>query len=114
MNPERLTVVPEPGHVMEVVSSTLLLHGRGSIHLTRTDDGTFDLKVRNGVGYIHFDKAAATQLCQDLNAELLLDEAEHRLLPGESIDQITPSTAEFLREDAAREAAWDESHGYGS
>lgn len=77
---------------MEVVSSTMLLNGRNSIHLHRDERGVFSLRVRNGVGYVHFDRDAATQLWHDLNAELLLDEAESRLLDGESIDQVTDAT----------------------
>lgn len=108
MNPARLTVVPEPGRKMEVAVSSLLCHGRDSIHLHRSPDGRFTLNVDDGGGLVMFDLAAATQLCRDLNAELLLDEAQHRVIPGDYLDQITPSTADFLREDAAREAAWDE------
>ena len=108
MNPARLTVVPRPDGAMEVALSSLMCHGRGSIHLHRAADGHFNLRVDEGAGLVMFDKAAAVQLWTDLNAELLLDEAEGHVQPGDYLDQVTPSTADFLREDAARDAAWDE------
>jgi hypothetical protein len=110
VNPARLPVVPAASKPLEVVSQTILLHGRSSIHLTRSDDGHFTLKVKDGAGYVHFDGEAARSLSADLQAQLFLDEAENRVQSGDYLDQVTPSTAEFLREDAAREAAWDEAH----
>lgn len=107
MNPARLTVVPEPERTVEVVAATIMLRASDSIHLT-TDGQGYTLRVSNGRGMVHLDYEAARRLWRELDANLLLDEARNRLLPGEPIDQITPSTAEFLRMDGPRDAAADE------
>lgn len=110
MNPSRLQVVPEPVVPMEIVSATILLRGRNSIHLSRSDDGHFELRAKNGMGLIHLDPEAARSLSADLQAQLFLDEADKQVRTGDYLDQVTSSTADFIREDAAREAAWDQAH----
>lgn len=95
---------------LEVAACTILLQGRNSIHLTRDDAGRFTLTVKRGAGFIHLDAEAARSLSADLQAQLFLDEADRQYRQGEVIDHVTPSTAAFIAEDAAREAAWDEAH----
>lgn len=95
MNPARLTVVPEPTRDMEVVTSTVLLVGEGSIHLKRsTHDLGYTLLVKSGAGMIHLDPTAARALWAALDSQLMLDEAEAR-------------NAEFAEADASGEAFHD-------